>query len=180
MFPKAHAVAYVLMAVRIAWFKLYKPILFYSAFFSVRIDQFEPEVMLGGISKVLARKAEIESMKKRTVKDDELLTMYQVAIEMMRRGLIFKQVHITKSHATDFLIEGNSLILPFISVPGLGEAVALDIVAKREEKEFTSVSDVSDRTRINKTIFETMRNLGSFQGLKEEEDITEIGLFGFM
>ena len=180
MFPKAHAVAYVLMAVRIAWFKLYKPILFYSAFFSVRIDQFEPDVMLGGISRVLSRMNEIEAMPKRTVKDEELLTMYQVAIEMMRRGFSFLQVDINKSDATDFLIEGDSLRLPFISVPGLGEAVALDVVQKRSEKAFTSIKDVSTRTRINKTIFDKMRGFGSFKDLKEEEDITEVGLFGLL
>ena len=180
MFPKAHAVAYVLMAIRIAWFKVYKPILFYSAFFSVRIDQFEPEVMLGGIPKILARIKEIESLPKRTVKDDELITMYQVAVEMLRRGCSFLQVDINKSLAKDFLIEGNSLRLPFASIPGLGPAVAEDAVAKREEKAFTSIQDVSNRTRINKTVFDKMINLGAFTGLKEEDDLEEVGLFGLL
>jgi DNA polymerase-3 subunit alpha (Gram-positive type) len=178
MFPKAHAVAYVLMAVRIAWFKIYKPLLFYSAFFSVRIDQFEPEIMLSGIPEILKRITEIESLSKTTAKEDDLLTMYQVALEMLRRGYKFLPVDITKSHSTDFLMEGDALRLPFISIPGLGLSVAKDIVEKRDEKPFSSLKDVTDRTRINKTVFEKMKLLGSFKDLKDEEDDGEVGLFG--
>jgi DNA polymerase-3 subunit alpha (Gram-positive type) len=180
MFPKAHAVAYVLMAVRIAWFKIYKPLLFYSAFFSVRIDQFEPEIMLSGIPEILKRITEIESLSKTTAKEDDLLTMYQVALEMLRRGYKFLPVDITKSHSTDFLMEGDALRLPFISIPGLGLSVAKDIVEKRDEKPFSSLKDVTDRTRINKTVFDKMINLGAFAGLKEEDELEEVGLFGLL
>jgi DNA polymerase-3 subunit alpha (Gram-positive type) len=177
MFPKAHAVAYVMMAIRIAWFKVHKPILFYSAFFSVRASQFEPDVMLAGLDAIKGRIAEINAMPKTTVKDDDLLTMYQVAVEMLKRGMKFLQVDITKSHATDFLIEGNALRLPFISIPGLGESVAVDIMEKRNEKSFTSIKDVSNRTKLNKTLFEKMTKLNAFKDLKEEDEETEFGLF---
>ena len=177
MFPKAHAVAYVLMAVRIAWFKIHKPLLFYSAFFSIRATQFEPEIMLEGVNKINARIAEINAMVKTTVKDDDLLTMYQVAVEMLKRGYKFLPVDINKSHSTDFLLEVDGLRLPFISIPGLGEAVAIDIINKRNEKEFTSVSDVNNRTRLNKTLMEKMTALNAFKGLKEEDELTEVGLF---
>ena len=177
MFPKAHAVAYVLMAVRIAWFKVYKPILFYSAFFSVRASQFEPEYMLAGIESINRRITEINNMTKTTVKDEDLLTMYQVAVEMLKRGFKFLPVDINKSHATDFIIEGDALRLPFISIPGLGEAVAIDILNRREEKPFTSIADVNKRTRLNKTIFDKMIKLNSFKGLKEEDELEEMGLF---
>ena len=179
MFPKAHAVAYVLMAVRIAWFKVYKPILFYSAFFSIRASQFEPDIMMAGVAKINSRINEINAMAKTTVKDEDLLTMYQVAIEMLKRGFRFLPVDINKSHATDFVIEGDNLRLPFISIPGLGEAVAIDAVEKRNEKKFSSIEDVATRTKINKTLIEKMMLLNAFPGLAEEEDITEIGLFAF-
>ena len=179
MFPKAHAVAYVLMAVRIAWFKVYKPILFYSAFFSIRASQFEPDIMMAGVAKINSRINEINAMAKTTVKDEDLLTMYQVAVEMLKRGFRFLPVDINKSHATDFVIEGDNLRLPFISIPGLGEAVAIDAVEKRNEKKFSSIEDVATRTKINKTLIEKMMLLNAFPGLAEEEDITEIGLFAF-
>ena len=177
MFPKAHAVAYVLMAIRIAWFKVHKPILFYSAFFSIRASQFEPDVMMAGIDQINRRIREIEEMKKTTVKDDDLLTMYQVALEMLKRGYKFLPVDINKSHATDFLIEGDALRLPFISIPGLGESVAVDILNKRNEKPFTSIKDVNTRTKLNKTLFEKMMKLNAFKDLKDEDDATEVGLF---
>ena len=177
MFPKAHAVAYVLMAIRIAWFKVHKAILFYSAFFSIRASQFEPDIMMAGIEQINRRIREIEEMKKTTVKDDDLLTMYQVALEMLKRGYKFLPVDINKSHATDFLIEGDALRLPFISIPGLGESVAIDILNKRNEKPFTSIKDVSNRTKLNKTLFEKMTMLNTFKDLKDEDDVTETGLF---
>lgn len=177
MFPKAHAVAYVLMAIRIAWFKVYKPILFYSAFFSIRASQFEPEIMMAGINHINNRITEINQMTKTTVKDEDLLTMYQVAVEMLKRGFKFLPVDINKSHATDFLIEGDSLRLPFVAMQGLGEAVALDIMARRNEKPFSSIADVSKRTRINKTLLEKMTKLNAFKDLKEEDEETELGLF---
>ena len=177
MFPKAHAVAYVLMAIRIAWFKVYKPVLFYSAFFSIRASQFEPEIMLAGIAQINRRIAEINGMGKTTVKDEDLLTMYQVAVEMLKRGYKFLPVDINKSHATDFLIEDDGLRLPFVAIQGLGEAVAVDILNKRNEKAFTSVKDVSSRTRLNKTLIERMTKLNAFKDLKDEEEETELGLF---
>ena len=179
MFPKAHAVAYVLMAVRIAWFKVYKPILFYSAFFSIRASQFEPDIMMAGVSRINSRINEINAMPKTTVKDEDLLTMYQVATEMLKRGFKFLPVDINKSHSTDFVIEGDNLRLPLISIPGLGEGVAIDAVERRNEKKFTSIEDVTTRTKINKTVIEKMILLNAFPGLKEEEDLTEIGLFAF-
>ena len=165
------------MAIRIAWFKVHKPILFYSAFFSVRASQFEPDIMMAGIDAINTRIKEIEEMKKTTVKDDDLLTMYQVALEMLKRGFKFLPVDINKSHATDFLIEGDALRLPFISIPGLGESVAIDILNKRNEKAFTSLQDVNNRTKLNKTLFEKMLKLNAFKDLKEEDDVEETGLF---
>lgn len=179
MFPKAHAVAYVLSALRITWFKIHKPLLFYSAYFSIRADQFEPDNMLVGVEKIKVRINEIQQMPKTTVKDEDLLNMYQVAFEMLKRGFKFYPIDIMKSHATQFLLEDGGLRLPFISIPGLGESVALDIMNKRNEKIFTSLQDIQNRTKINKTLFEKMIKLGAFGDLKQEEDQTKVGLFAF-
>lgn len=177
MFPKAHAVAYVLSAMRISWFKLHKPLLFYSAFFSIRIGQFEPENMLAGVNIMRQRIAELGNIRNRTAKEDDLLTMYQVAVEMLKRGFNFLPVDIMKSEAKKFNLEGNCLRLPFVSVPGLGDSVAYDIVEKRKERPFNSKKDVSERTRLNKTLFEKFEEMHAFADLPDESDELLFGLF---
>ncbi len=97
---------------------------------------------------------------------------------MTRRGLKFLPVDINKSAAKDFIIEKGGLRMPFITIDGLGEAVAFDIVNRREEKEFTSRNDVRNRTRINKTVFELLDKFGAFKDLNETSDTIDIGLFG--
>jgi len=170
MFPKAHAVAYVLMAMRIAWFKYHKPLVFYSAFFTIRANQFEPDVMLEGLSKIKSRICDLKMIKSPTAKEDDLLTMYTVAVEMIKRGFIFLPVDIRYSHATTFEIEGKGLRLPFVAIPGLGESVAKDVMKRRELKPFTSKEDVSKNTKLNKTLFEKMNAMGAFADLPDEDD----------
>ncbi len=180
MFPKAHAAAYVLMAVRIAWFKVHKPIIFYSSFFSIRATQFEHDTMVSGINGIRNRIKEIEKKtpNQQTEKEANLLITLQVAYEMHLRGFKFLPVDIHKSSATRFEIEnGNALRMPFASMDGLGVQVATDIVESRNEKPFKTVKDVNERTKINKTVFENMSKCGAFDDLIEEEDILEQGLF---
>ncbi|MFI3251572.1 MAG: PolC-type DNA polymerase III [bacterium] len=179
MFPKAHAVAYVLMAIRIAWFKVHKPILFYSAFFSVRATQFDSVVMLEGEIAIRNKIRELDSIIKGegNVKEKDLRTCLKVALEMVVRGFKFLPVDINLSQASDFAIEETGLRMPFSSMDGLGESVALGIIEARKEKEFTSKEDVQNRTKINKNVFMQMDGMGSFGDLKEEEDLEEIGLF---
>ena len=154
MFPKAHATAYVLMAMRIAWFKVYHPILFYSAFFSKRATQFEHETMVAGSNAIRNRIRDLEGQFNLPVKDEAILTTLQIALEMTRRGFKFLKVDINLSEAVAFAIEGKNLRMPFGSIDGLGVQVAYDIVEKRNEAVFTGKQDVKSRTRINKTVFE--------------------------
>ncbi len=177
MFPKAHATAYVLMAMRIAWFKVYHPVLFYSAFFSKRATQFEHETMVAGSNAIRNRIRDLEGQFNLSVKDEAILTTLLISLEMTRRGHKFLKVDINLSEATEFKIEGRNLRMPFTSVDGLGENVAYDIVEKRNEKPFTSKKEVKERTRINKTVFEKMEDYGSFDDLIEENDVIEQGLF---
>ena len=177
MFPKAHATAYVLMAMRIAWFKVHKPLLFYSAFFSKRADMFDYETMVLGANAIRNKLQEYSRMFNLTVRDESIVTNLQIALEMTLRGFKFLKVDINKSEAVTFLIEDNALRMPFVSVDGLGTQVALDIIDKRKEKPFTSKEDVKNRTKINKTVFEKMELYGSFDDINDENDVIEQGLF---
>lgn len=180
MFPKAHAAAYVLMAIRIAWFKVYQPILFYSSFFSIRATQFEHDTMISGVNAIRNRIKEIEKKPAylQTDKEVNLLITLQVAYEMHLRGFKFLPVDIHKSSATRFEIENKTALrMPFASMDGLGQQVARDIVKSRKEKPFKTIQDINERTKINKTVFDNMLKCGAFDDLDEEEDVLEKGLF---
>lgn len=170
MFPKAHATAYVLMAMRIAWFKFYKPVLFYSGFFSKRASQFDYESMILGTNAIRNKLNQLEKipMFERKVKDNDLIVTLGVALEMSLRGIKFLPVDINKSEATKFLIEGDKIRMPFISVGGLGEQVAYGIVEARNEKAFDSIKDVRERTKINKTVHDLLIEYGAYGDLKDE------------
>ena len=179
MFPKAHATAYVLMALRVAWFKVNAPLLFYSGWFSKRAAGHHVQAYLGGKMAIKAAMEEIENLPKRSATDDDKYTALQVALEMSLRGLKFLPVDINKSSATIFEIEEGGLRIPFAAVQSLGESIAYDIVEKREEKPFTSKKDVMKRTRLNKTLYETFDVMHAFGDLPEEDVEESEGLFAF-
>ena len=181
MFPKAHAVAYVIMALRIAWFKVYKPALFYSAYLSRRAKAHSVEGMLQSSSWIKNKIAELQAIKSKTAKDEDLITSLQVVLEAKARGIKFLPIDIFKSDSLTFTIEGSlekgDLRIPFVAIDGLGEAAAEKIKASRDEKAFTSIQDIESRKIINKTLFAEFRNNGVFNDLPEEDDILETGLF---
>lgn len=177
MFPKAHAAAYVIMAMRIAWFKIYKPELFYSGFFSIRAVQFDYETMIAGSNAVRNKINIINNEKNLKVKEEDLLVTLGVALEMQRRGIKFLPVDINLSEATIFKMEEGGIRMPFNVIDGLGDSVAYDILAQREEKLFTSKNDVKNRTKINKSVFERLETFGAFDDLNDENDVIESGLF---
>lgn len=179
MFPKAHATAYVMMAVRIAWFKLHSPQLFYSAFFSKRAVQFDYEAMVSGNNAIRNRISELEKipMYQRKGKDNDLLVTLGVALEASCRGVKFLPVDIEKSDSTTFIIEEDGIRMPFVSVDGLGMQVAIGIVQAREEKPFGSISDVLKRTRINKTVQVLLDKFGAYGDLTKDDNVISTGLF---
>jgi DNA polymerase-3 subunit alpha (Gram-positive type) len=180
MFPKAHATAYVLMALRIAWFKVYSPALFYSAWFSKRAKAYDVYSFLGGEIAISAKIEELKNKKDATAKDEDLITALQVALEMSARKIKFLPVDIEKSDATVFKVEDGNIRLPFVSIDKLGESVAQDIVDKRNERPFTSKKDVSKRTKLNNSLFEEFNNLRVFGNLPENDKEVEDGIFAFM
>ncbi len=177
MFPKAHATAYVLMALRIAWFKVYSPKLFYSAWFTARAKAYSVKAFLGGKLAIKAMIDELNNKQGKTAKDDDLINALYVALEMVVRGIKFLPIDIEKSDSKTFLVEKDGLRIPFSAVDGLGEAVALDIVAKRNERPFSSKKDVLNRTRLNQTLFQEFELMHVFGNLPDEDKEEVYGLF---
>ena len=179
MFPKAHATAYVLMAVRIAWFKVHKPIHYYAAYFSKRADIFDILTMVEGADAIADKIDEINGKGfDATPKEKALVTVLELALEMTRRGMTFKRPDLHLSEATDFKITADeqSLIAPFGAIDGLGINVAEKIVEEREIKEFSTVMEFKKRTKTNGTILELLIGMeffgtmeyGSTAALKEQ------------
>lgn len=174
MFPKAHAVAYVMMAFRIAWFKVHIPIAYYCAYFTIRaLGAFDAEKMCYGIEKVEKTMNEIDALEKPTQKEKDLKTTLELCLEMYARGFEFSEVDIYKSHAKNFLPDGEKKIRPPLSsLPGISIAMAESIVAEREKGKFFSVEDLHTRTKISKTALETFENNGCFAGMAQSSQMS--------
>ena len=177
LFPKAHAVAYVMMAFRIAWFKVYHPLAFYSAYFYRRSQKggFDAVLMTNGIESVLANIDAIDANEAATAKDEDLLTTLEVVYEFYLRGLEFLPIDIYKSHATKFLIEDGKLRPPFVAIPGLGESAAWDIMSGCEGKHFLSIEEFSAACpKASKTHIQMLKEAGAFGSLP---DTSQVSLF---
>ncbi|MEH6940468.1 PolC-type DNA polymerase III, partial [Bacillus sp. JJ722] len=173
MFPKAHAAAYVLMAVRIAYFKVHHALLYYAAYFTVRADDFDIEAMARGSMAIRAKIEEINAKGlDASPKEKNTLTVLELALEMCERGYAFQKVDLYKSHASEFIIEGNTLIPPFNSVPGLGTNVAEAIVNARSEGEFLSKEDLQKRGKVSKTIIEYLDKQGCLEALPDQNQLS--------
>ncbi len=175
MFPKAHAAAYVLMAVRIAYFKVHFPILYYAAYFTVRAADFDLHAMTKGPASIRAKIDEINAKGLDAApKEKSLLTVLEIALEMCERGYHFKKVDLYESKAAEFVIDGMGLIPPFNAIPGLGTNVAKTIVEARKNGEFLSKEDLGQRGRVSKTLLEYMNQLGCLEGMP---DANQLSLF---
>ena len=177
LFPKAHAVAYVMMAFRIAWFKVYHPLAFYAAYFYRRSQKggFVAVLMTRGKEAVMANIDAIEGNENATDKDEDLLTTMEVVYEYYLRGFEFLPIDVYKSHATKFLIEDGKLLPPFVSISGLGENAAWDLMNGREGKSFLSIEEVAlDCPKVSKTHIQMLKDAGAFGSLP---DTSQISLF---
>lgn len=176
MFPKAHAVAYVTMAFRIAWFKVYRPVAFYIAYFSVRADDFDASIMARG--KSVAREALNEILNKKkdgtaSPKEEGLIPILEICIEMYARGITFDPIDLYKSHATDFLPSGEKSILPPLNaLAGMGENAAKAITQAREDGPFKTVSDLKERSGITKSVAELLEEYGCFDTLPDADQVS--------
>ena len=175
LFPKAHAVAYVMMAFRIAWFKVHEPLAFYATFFSIRAKAFDAEYCCAGMDAVKQKIREIENNKDATDVEQNLLVTLEVCYEFYLRGFHFDTISIYDSDATHFKVTENGLLPPFVTVRGLGETAALDTVSKRQGKTFVSVEEFATTcNKLSKTHIEQLKALGAFAGMA---DTSQVALF---
>ena len=175
MFPKAHAVAYVMMGFRVAWFKVHHPKAYYAAYFTVRADDFDTSTMASG--EAVAREA-LEDINRRkkdgtaAPKDDALVPILELSIEMYCRGYIFEKVDLYKSDATKFIITEDGLLPPLNALPGLAENTAKAIMAEREKGEFKNIEDLRLRTGATKSVIEILTESGCFDGMSESNQVS--------
>ncbi|ASS75607.1 PolC-type DNA polymerase III [Tumebacillus algifaecis] len=175
MFPKAHATAYVLMAVRIAYFKVHYPLEFYATYFSVRADDFDLEVMSKGYDAIVAKIEEIEAKGFQAApKEKALHTVLEMACEMTARGYQFLPLDLYKSDATRFQVvkEENGLRPPFGALAGCGESAARSIADAAKIGEFLSVQDLQEKSRVSKTVIELLESHGCLLGLPESNQLS--------
>ncbi len=167
MFPKAHAVAYVVMALRIAYCKVHHPLEYYATYFTVRgVDAIDPVVVLGGTQSILNKMASIEAKGySATATEQDLFTSLEIALEMYARGFAFLPIDIKKSRAKQFVVEGNNLRIPFMSIPKLGEKAAESLEKVCDANDYISIEDIRKQSKISSTVVDTMKEMGCFGDL---------------
>lgn len=182
MFPKAHAVAYVMMAIRIAWFKVHKPIYYYCMFFSIRCDAYDIETMIKGENAIRKRMSDIDDMLKNnemkkdvTKKDKDTYNTLELSLEMVLRGYFFTNIDVMRSSSTEFIVDPtdpNRIIPPFTSIDGLGESVADTVVEARGHGPFLSKEDLQRRTSLSGTLIKKLEAMGVLKDLQEENQMS--------
>ena len=174
LFPKAHAVAYVMMAFRIAYFKVHFPLAYYSAYFYRRSDSFDAMLMTRGVDAVRKKINEIRRDPQASKKDEETLTTLEAVYEFYMRGFDFKRIDLYKSEATKFVIDGSSLIPPFIAIAGLGEAAANDLVKCRiDGRRFISVEEVTGACpKVSQTHIQQLKELGALGDIPQTSQMS--------
>lgn len=178
LFPKAHAVAYVMMACRIAWYKIYYPLEYYATYFSTRVHQFDIKVMAQGEKAIIRKLEEYKQLKssgqKLSPKDDEIEKCLCIALEMVERGFNISMIDLNKSMTRYWIVdkEHNSIIPPFNVLDGLGESASETVVEARNKRPFMSIEDLQSRTRLSQQHIETLKKLKVLEGLPESDQIS--------
>lgn len=173
MFPKAHAAAYVIASIRLGWYKVYRPLEYYAAFFSVRGGDFDASVVAGGKESVRAKMVEIINKgKEATTKELDLVTTLEIVNEALARGVAFLPVDIYKSDAVRFLVQDGKIRPPLNSLKGLGENAAKGIAAAREKGRFISQDDLSTRGGASKTVVELLNIAGALGEMPKTSQMT--------
>lgn len=168
MFPKAHAAAYIIAALRVAWYKVHRPAEYYAAYFTVRSDDFDAEPVLQGkeaVKKMVDDIRERDKMKQASKKEQDTADTLHIVYEAMQRGIEFLPIDLYKSHSYQFLMEDGKVRLPFSSIKGLGGAAAQGLMDARGEGPYISCDDLQTRSGVSKAIIESMRQLGVLDGL---------------
>jgi DNA polymerase-3 subunit alpha (Gram-positive type) len=180
LFPRGHACAYVNMAIRVAYYKVYYPLEYYATFFTLRCDNYDINAMIGGIDSIYNRLKELNERKNKkgfgaealTNKEENIITSLDVCLEMLERGYSFANISLEKSDATNFVIdkEHNQLIPPFKVLDGLGDAAGTSLMKARSEKPFSSFKDLKKRSGLSQTNIKDLKALGVLKDLPEDTD----------
>ena len=179
MFPKAHAAAYVSAAMRLAWYKVYKPTEYYATYMTVRGEDLDTVAIMEGRGAVKQLMNSILNKgHEATAKEENMYVAMQVVNEMMARGVEFLPIDLYKSHATVYKLEDGKIRLPFMSMAGTGESAAVALMKARDdgEGEYMSRDDLQQRAGISKSVMETLDACGALEGLPQS---TQISFFGF-
>lgn len=172
MFPKAHAVAYVMMSFRIAYFKVHYPEAFYATYFTTKAVDFDAELIVKGKETIKDKIKELEKLgNDKKVKEKNLLTVLEVALEMYSRGYKVKKVDLYKSDSDKFLVTEEGILPPLKALEGVGENVARNIAIEAKGEPFLSIEDLSKRTKSSKTVIEALRNHGCLEGMHETNQL---------
>ena len=186
LFPKGHACAYVMMAIRVAYYKVYHPLEFYATFFSLRSDQYDIETMIKGIDAIHNKLEEFSSRRRSnnvelalSVKEEDVERTLDVALEMCERGYKFSNIDIERSDAVNFVVdkENKALIPPFKVLDGLGENTANEIIKARKERPFESQEDLKKRGKLAEKNMKQLKQLHVLDNLREND---QLSLFDFM
>ncbi len=175
MFPKAHAAAYVTAAIRLGWYKVYHPIAYYAAYFTVRGGDFDADSAVKGDSAVRLRLDELKALEKRTTKEDDLYETLLIINEAVRRGVSFLPVDLHRSDAVKYRIEDGKIRLPFTSLKGLGEAAARNLQNAGEQGSYISIDEVQTRSGVSKAVIEILENAGVFETLPRSSQMNFFG-----
>ena len=180
MFPKAHAVAYLMAAIRLMWFKVYHPPIFYAVYFTVRGADIDYEAAVGGVRVAKEHLRENEKIPKeeRTAKDDDALVSLQLVNEMLQRGYQFLPIELGKSYATKYVVEDDKVRPPFTAIRGLGEAAAVALEeATMHGQEYISVEELQQASGVAQSVFDKLRDVGALGSLPET---SQVDLFSLM
>lgn len=174
MFPKAHAVAYVMMSFRLAYYKVHYPAAFYATYFTIKAEDFDADLIVKGIDVIRNKMNEIHELgNDATAKEKNMLTVLEVAYEMYARNIKILPVDIYKSDAAEFkVIDDNTILPPMIALQGVGENAAIHIQQERENGEFISKEDLRKRTKISKTVIETLTIHGSLDNMSDKNQLS--------
>ena len=175
MFPKAHACAYVMSAMRIAWFKVYQPVNYYAAYFSIRENDFDVDAMIQGYDAINRRIKDIEgkSYGEVTNKETSMLGCLEICREASARGIIFDPISLDNSDSRNFIVSSEGhLIPPFRTIDGLGETVSRLIVEERRKRPFISIEDLQQRAKISTTLIDKLRDMNILDGLPESSQLS--------